>query len=69
MVENPHKFKARNISGNQDDLDEIARLENIFAEFYKEERGGQQNPGKNKKVSMLPMKSSLNLQKINRIAI
>lgn len=54
MVENPHKFKYNNIlnqssssskrngqvnnNGGEKDLDEIARLENIFAQFYNEEK-------------------------------
>lgn len=77
MVENPHKFKYNNIlnnhsnkrtgqllNGEKEDLDEIARLENIFAQFYNEEKvkGGQQKSTReNKKVSMLPMKTSINL--------
>jgi hypothetical protein len=39
-------------------------LENIFAQFYNEEKvkGGQQRSSReNKKVSMLPMKTSINL--------
>ena len=70
MVENPHQFRQsiqRNAAG-VNDLDEIARLENIFAQFYNEERvqGGQEGSVReNKKVSMLPMKSSLNLHRDN----
>ena len=67
MVENPHQFRqsAQAAGANAErDQDEIARLENIFAQFYNEERvqGGQDRSiRENKKVSMLPMKSSLNL--------
>ena len=71
MVENPHQFRQiqKNAQANAErDLDEIARLENIFAQFYNEERvqGGQERSVReNKKVSMLPMKSSLNLLRDN----
>jgi hypothetical protein len=72
MVENPHQFRQRNAQAAgvnaERDQDEIARLENIFAQFYNEERvqGGQDRSiRENKKVSMLPMKSSLNLLRDN----
>lgn len=43
-------------------MDEIQKLVNIFAKFYNEEKGkGGGKSRIDKKVSMLPMKTSLNL--------
>ena len=45
-------------------MDEIQRLVNIFAKFYNEEKvkGGSTQKGRiDKKVSMLPMKTCINL--------
>ena len=72
-VENPQLFKEskfdKSISGGgRQHLDEIDRLEYIFANFYNEEKGkGSESQhittkgNIDKKVSMLPMKSSINI--------
>ena len=69
MVDNPHLFKNSNTASHKEErkdhqMDEIEKLVNIFAKFYNEEKvkGAVSQKGRiDKKVSMLPMKSSINL--------
>lgn len=68
MVDNPHLFKnsvASKHKEKEEQMDEIERLVNIFAKFYNEEKvkgtSVSQKGRIDKKVSMLPMKTTLNI--------
>jgi hypothetical protein len=68
MVDNPHLFKNSSVAKQkevEDQMDEISRLVNIFAKFYNEEKvkgsSVAQKGRIDKKMSMLPMKSTINL--------
>lgn len=72
LVDNPHEEEnkarikvAANKSPDQP-MDEIERLESIFAHFFNEEKykvkqGEKLQHGDRKKVSMLPMRTTLNI--------
>lgn len=72
LVDNPHeeKNKARikeaAAKSSDQPMDEIERLESIFAHFFNEEKykvkqGEKLQHGDRKKVSMLPMRTTLNI--------
>lgn len=67
MVDNPHQFKSDKDlrEASIADVDEIEKLVRIFSKFYNEEKvkgSASSLKGRiDKKVSMLPMKSSINL--------
>ena len=72
LVDNPHieehKKKIREAATRSSDqpMDEIERLESIFAHFFNEEKykvkqGSALEHGDRKKVSMLPMRTTLNI--------
>jgi hypothetical protein len=72
LVDNPHdeknkaRIKAATTKGPDQPMDEIERLESIFAHFFNEEKykvkqGEKLQHGDRKKVSMLPMRTTLNI--------
>lgn len=71
-MDNPHeeknkqRIKTAAAKGPDHPMDEIERLESIFAHFFNEEKykvkqGEKLEHGERKKVSMLPMRTTLNI--------